>query len=50
MIYALCDCHIKIDRSMERSLVFKRQIGNATAKHQSELKNHLIATKHDKNY
>ena len=38
MANELCDFFMKIDPSMERSLIFKRQIANATAEYQSELK------------
>ncbi|CAH2098324.1 unnamed protein product [Euphydryas editha] len=38
MANELCDFFIKIDPSMEQSLIFKRQIANATAEYQSELK------------
>ena len=37
MANELCDFFMKIDPSMERSLIFKRQIANATAEYQSEL-------------
>ena len=37
----LSDFFIKIHPSMERSLVFNRQIVNATAEYQSELKDLL---------
>ena len=38
MANELCDFIMKIDSSMERSLIFKRQIANAAAEYQSELK------------
>ena len=38
MANELCDFFMKIDPSMERSLIFKRKITNATAEYQSELK------------
>ena len=33
-----CDFFMKIDATMERSLIFKRQIDNVIAEYQSELK------------
>lgn len=39
---------MKIDPSMERSLIFKRQIANATAEYQSELKKLLKIAKQEK--
>lgn len=38
MANELCDCFIKIDLSMSRSLVFKTLIFNTTAEYYSELK------------
>ena len=38
MANELCDFFMKIDPSMKRSLIFKRQIASATAEYQSELK------------
>lgn len=48
MANELCDFFMKIDPSMERSLIFKRQIANATAEYQSELKELLKTTKQEK--
>ena len=45
----LCDFFMNIDDpSMERSLIFKRQIDNATAAYQSELKELLKTAKQEK--
>ena len=44
----LCDFFMNIDPSMERSLIFKRQIDNATAAYQSELKELLKTAKQEK--
>ena len=44
----LCDFCRKIDPSMEQSLIFQRQIANATAEYQSELKEHLKTAKREK--
>lgn len=48
MANELCDFFMKIDPSMERSLIFKRQIANATAEYQSELKELLKTAKQEK--
>lgn len=48
MANELCDFFMKIDPSMERSLIFKRQIANATAEYQSELKELLKNAKQEK--
>lgn len=48
MASELCEFFIKIDPSMKRSLVFKRQIVNATAKYQTELQDLLKAPKQEK--
>lgn len=48
MANELCDFFINVDPSMERSLIFKRQILNATAGYQSELKQLLKAAKQEK--
>ena len=48
MANELCDFFIKIDPSMERSLVFKRKIDHATAEYQSQLKDLLKAAKQEK--
>ena len=40
--------HENCDPSMERSLIFKRQIANATAEDQSELKELLKTAKQEK--
>uniref|UniRef100_A0A2A4JVK0 HTH CENPB-type domain-containing protein n=1 Tax=Heliothis virescens TaxID=7102 RepID=A0A2A4JVK0_HELVI len=49
MANELCDFFMKIDPSMERSLIFKRKIANATAEYQSELKELLKTAKQEKN-
>lgn len=48
MAHELCDFFIKIDPSMERSLIFKRKIVNATAEYQSELKDLIKSAKQEK--
>ena len=48
MANELCDFFMKIDPSMEQSLIFKRQITSATAKYQSELKEFLKIAKQEK--
>ena len=48
MANELCDFFMKIDPSMERSLIFKRQIASATAEYQSELKELLKTAKQEK--
>jgi hypothetical protein len=48
MTNEFCDFFMKIDPSMERSLIFKRQIANATAEYQSELKELLKTAKQEK--
>lgn len=48
MANELCDFFMQIDQSMERSLIFKRQILNATAEYQSEFKDLLKAAKQEK--
>ena len=44
----LCDFFMKIDPSMERSLIFGSQIANTTAEYQSELKELLKTAKYEK--
>lgn len=44
----LCDFFIKIDPSMDRSLLFKRKIDQATAEYQSELQDLLKDAKQEK--
>lgn len=44
----LCDFFVNIDPSMERSLIFKRQIIDATAQYQSEFNDLLKAAKQEK--
>ena len=50
MANELCVCgfFMKIDPSMEGSLIFKMQIANATAEYQSELKELLKTAKQEK--
>ncbi|KAL9927345.1 tigger transposable element-derived protein 1-like [Glossina fuscipes fuscipes] len=48
MANELCDFFMNIDPSMERNLTFKRQIANATAVYQSELKELLKTAKQEK--
>ena len=48
MANELCDFFMKINPSMEWSLIFKRQIASATAEYQSELKEHLNTAKQEK--
>ena len=48
MANELCDFFVKIDPSMEQSLIFKRQIANATAEYESELKELLKTAKQEK--
>ncbi len=48
MANALCDFFMNIDPYMERSLIFKRQIANATAVYQSKLKELLKTAKQEK--
>ncbi|GBP80084.1 Tigger transposable element-derived protein 1 [Eumeta japonica] len=48
MANELCDFFMNIDPSMERSLIFKRQIANATTVYQSELKELLKTVKQEK--
>ncbi|CAH0721938.1 unnamed protein product, partial [Brenthis ino] len=50
MANELCDFFIKVDPSMERSLIFKKQIANATVKYKSELKDLLNTAKQEKKY
>ena len=44
----LCNFFMKIDPSMERSLILKRQIASATAEYQSKLKELLRTAKQEK--
>ena len=48
MANELCDFFMKIDPSMEQSLIFKKQIVNATVEYQSELKELLKTAKQEK--
>ncbi|XP_026470953.1 tigger transposable element-derived protein 1-like [Ctenocephalides felis] len=48
MANELCEFFVNIDPSMERSLIFKKQIANATALYHSELKVLLQTVKQDK--
>lgn len=47
MANELFDFFLNIDPCMERSLIFRRQIANATAAYQSELKEHLKTAKQE---
>ena len=49
MANELCDFFMKIDPSMERSLIFKRQIASVTAEYRSELRELLKTAKQEKN-
>uniref|UniRef100_A0A1B0AAH7 Uncharacterized protein n=1 Tax=Glossina pallidipes TaxID=7398 RepID=A0A1B0AAH7_GLOPL len=48
MANELCDFFMNIDPSMERSLIFKRKIANATAAYQYELKELLKTANQEK--
>ena len=48
MCVCVCDFFMKVDPSMERSLIFMRHISNATAEYQSELKELLKTVKQEK--
>ena len=48
MANELCNFFMKIDPSMERSLIFKRHIASVTAEYQSELKELLNTAKQEK--
>ena len=48
MANELCDFFMKIDPSLERILIFKRQIANAAAEYLSELKELSKTAKQEK--